>query len=209
MYFLRKFHIVVLFTCMSITSFAQTVAEQWICMPDEFVPYINTNQKKEMIESYNINVDSGVKNKFEGTTAIDTLTVDYGKFVLSEARDIQILRLPSKNDSIFCMIDTYKGPEAQSTIRFFDIRWEEISCEGKIQAYTIDDFIQKPDTMSVNTYRELRDMFVPELIEYDYDISTQTLTVSLSFPLLTADERNRLNAVVCKRTLKWIGERFK
>ncbi|MGP1548834.1 MAG: DUF3256 family protein, partial [Prevotella sp.] len=90
-----------------------------------------------------------------------------------------------------------------------DIRWEEISCEGKIQAYTIDDFIQKSDTMSVNTYRELRDMFVPELIEYDYDISTQTLTVSPSFPLLTADERNRLNAVVCKRTLKWVGERFK
>lgn len=206
---ISKLYIVVILSCISNTISAQSVAEQWINIPDKFVPYITINQKKEMIESYKIHIDSSVKNKFEGTTKIDTLTNEYGKFILSDARDIELLRLPTDNDSILCVIDTYKGSASQSVIRFFDKQWTEITSEGKIQLYKIVDFLHKPDTMSIGEYRELREMLVPELIEYGYDISTNSLIVSPSLPLLTTDDRNRINRIISKKLLKWHGAMFK
>lgn len=179
-------------------------------MPAEFVPYIDVNQKKEMIECVKIGVDTSVRNKFEGKTLIDTLTADYGKFIVSNSRTIEIAKLPYEpEDSILLFIDTYLGPEAHSKVAFFDRNWNKLSEADKLPQIALKDLIVKPDTMSVSEYESLEKLISPELLEYNYDFLEKTLTVSPSLPLLTTEEKNKLNAVICKRILKFDGKTFK
>lgn len=190
------------------TAKAQTVSDMWISMPAEIVPYIDVNQKKEMIECMKIGVDTSVKNKFEGKTLIDTLTTDYGKFLVSEVRSIEIALLPCETDSIVMLIDTYKGPEAQGRVTFYDRKWNKFPTAVILPEVTAKDLIQKPDTMSIADYESLEKLISPELTTYNYDSSTKTMEIGLSLPLLTTEEKNKVNAVICKRSLKWTGKTF-
>lgn len=209
---MRNFRFISFLLLLSLSNLnllAQTVADFWISMPAEFVPYIDVNQKKEMIECVKIGVDTSVKNKFEGKTLIDTLTADYGKFIVSNSRSIEIARLPyDQNDSIIMFIDTYLGPEAHSRVAFYDGGWNKLSTVDKLPQITLKDLIVKPDTMSIQDFENLEKLISPELIEYKYDFIAKTLVVSPSLPLLTTEEKNKLKTVICKRILKYNGKTF-
>lgn len=187
---------------------AQSVADMWISIPDEFAPYLSLNQRKEMIECQKIGVDTSVKNKFEGTTSIDTLTTDYGKFIMSESRTLEIAILPCGSDNIVMLIDSYIAPEVQGKVSFYDTQWNRIANEGKIPTFGVDDLLQKPDTMSIRDYDDLKKLIVDGFIEYNYDSTSHELEIGISLPLVTLKEKEQLNAVICKRKLKWSGNSF-
>lgn len=193
---------------VSINVSAQSVADLWISMPDDIVPYLTLNQKKEMIECDRIGVDSSVKNKLEGNTAIDTLSESYGKFLVSNSRSIQLVKLPTDNDSILLIIDTHLGPKAHSEASFYTLKWDKLSDEGRIPKLMLSDFVARPDTMSVADYDCLISSVVPVFFLFDYDKTTETLIVSPQMAIVTLEEKQRLEGLTSKQTLIWNKEVF-
>jgi len=187
---------------------AQSVADMWISIPEDVVPYLSLNQRKEMIEYNNIGVDTNVKNKFEGSTSISTLTDDYGKFILSESRFFEIVKLPFEPDSIFMVIDSYLAPEIHGIVSFYDKRWNSLSSDDKLQKVTIEELFIKSDTMSVKEYEDLIKLIIPEFLNYSYDSDNKMLEISVSLPLTTSNEKEQISSMLCKRRLKWKGNTF-
>ncbi len=103
----------------------QTVATLFINMPLELTPYLTLNQKKEMIECWNAEVDTATMNKLRGMSTIDTLTDDYGRFILSSSCDLQLI----KEGDTLCIIETFRAPAEQSVIRRYDADWNLLSKE--------------------------------------------------------------------------------
>lgn len=188
---------------------AQTVADLWVAMPSGATPYLTLNQKKEMVECQRIGVDTSVVNLLQGTTSIDTLSLDYGRFSLSSSHDLQIVLLPVEDaDTIVCTIDSYNAPSIQSCINFYDKQWKPLE-EGKLMpVISPDSLLSRPDTMNMEKYEELCSLVYPELVMIDYNLPTNELVVSLSTPLTTKEEKEWLGAIISKRTLKWDGRRF-
>ncbi len=189
-------------------ALAQSVADLWISMPAAATPYLTLNQKKEMVECHKIGVDTSVINLLQGTTLIDTLTADYGRFRLSSSHDFQMILLPCEPDTIVCTIDSYSAPAVRSRISFYDKGWNPLRTEDFMPAIRTEDLTERPDTMSVEEYGELCSLIYPELVAADYDLPQKRLLVSLSAPLVTSDEKERLEAIMSKKMLIWSGERF-
>ena len=188
---------------------AQTINELWLSMPQNMTPYLTEKQKKEVIDNYKS--DSGLKvtNNLQGTTYADTLSADYGHFCMSDSKDLYLILLPTKdNDSIMLCIETYKTPDAQSKLEFYNRKWQKLSKQDKIPNIEMENLISRPDTMSIETYDNLRSLISPELISFQYNVSSKTLEANLATPLLSADERNKLKNIFSKYMLKWDGVRF-
>ncbi len=187
---------------------AQSMEELLVSMPESLTPYLTTNQKKEMVESLKLGVTTSVDNQLHGTSSLDTLTTDYCRVSLSSARELHIVRLPStEGDSIVCVVDTYHAPQAESKVSFFTLAWRPIS-EPLMPEVTLDELTFRPDTMSVSQFDSLRTWFDPVLVALRYDLEEHCLVASLSLPYSPTDEKEKLEAILCERRLRWNGISF-
>lgn len=192
----------------SLSVHAQSIADMWINCPEQLTPYLTKNDRKEMIECRNIGVDTKVTNKLKETSDIVTLADDYGCFMLSDAKDLQILRLPTENDSIYLCIETVKLPECQSTVRFYDKTWKPLANEGKISDIPEEAFWAKPDTMTMERFIELKHLISLVFVEYRYSPELQALIVQPNIAFVTEEEKEHINALISKKILKWTGAMF-
>lgn len=60
-----------------------SVREAWLMMPDSLLPYLNKNQRLELLELRDMKVKAEVKNLLNGNTVMDTLTTNYLSLTLS------------------------------------------------------------------------------------------------------------------------------
>ncbi len=203
----RSLLLFVVLVC-ALTASAQDVATLWISMPEELSPYLSLNQRKEMIECFRIGVDTSVVNALHGTTDIDTLTADYGRFILSPPRTLQLIRLPQDGDSILCVIDSYSAPATQSTIAFYDLLWQPLPPAERMPDIDVAELTLRPDTMTVADYEALCAWADPTLVEMNYNIETKELELSLSIPFVDVEDKEKISAIICKRRLMWGGKAF-
>ncbi len=207
---MRVIQSVLLLFLFSAAANAQSLSELWISMPGEMTPYLSLNQKREMVECYNAGVDTKVINQLKGNSLIDTLSVDYARITMSSSYSLQIVALPYENaDSILCLIHSYKAPDVQSKLEFYDKQWRSISFEGRLPELGLHSFVARPDTMNVERFDELVGLLSPELVVAEYNPLKRVLEISVSAPLTTNEEKTVLNSIIRKKLLIWNGERFK
>ncbi len=189
---------------------AQSVADMFASLPFNKAEYLTYELRSELVANYNAGKETKVTNKLQGETAIDTLSTDYGSFILSDSKNLTLARLPyADGDSIFLCITTYKAPAKQSVVEFYDRNWKKYPNMRFMSEINRDSFVSRPDTMSVETYDELKSMLSPELISYDYDPTSMTLSLDIESPFLSNDEMTRVDVILCKRRLKWVCSMFK
>ena len=199
--------VLLLFPLLTIN--AQSVADMFVSMPAAKTPYLPGNLKAELVDSYKMGTGGKVTNKMLGETSIDTLSADYGHFLLSAAKELTLVRLPHEaGDSVFLCVETYKAPEAQSTVGFYDHSWKCLPRQDKLPDMDVDSMIVRPDTMDIATFEKLQSLLSPKLVSYEYDPASKSMSVNLSAPFLSDDEKGKLEAIICKRKLRWNGSKF-
>ncbi len=192
----------------SITCKAQSMEDILLSMPREITPYLTTNQKKEMVECLHVGVSTSVQNQLHGTSTLDTLTNDFCQLNLSSSHNVQLIRLPHEDgDSIICLINTFRTPSLDSKISFYDLRWHKIDLP-LMPELSPTELVLRPDTMSITEFDSLYSWIEPLLMEYSYSPDEQFLEASLSIPYTSVDEKTKLEAILCKRKLKWNSVSF-
>ncbi len=187
---------------------AQSMEELFVAMPQHIVPYLTENQKKEMVECVHVGVSTSVQNQLHGTSTLDTLARDYCQLSLSSARRLQLVGLDcADGDSLVCIVDTYSSPKASSEISFWDTHWKKIDAP-LMPEISLAELLHRPDTMSVSEMDSLALWFEPVLIELTYDPTEHILVASPSVPYVSVEEKDKLDAILCKRRLKWDGKCF-
>lgn len=195
-----------LFATVSVS--AQTVQTFFVDNID--LPYLTTAQKQQLVDDFKDKKgDALVVNSLGDTTLLESSTANFIQLKCNNAHTIQIksLRRQSDNDNVFCVVNTYKAPAAESTIEFFTKDNVKIN-EQLFTMPQVSSLLQKPDTLSNDDFKQLTEMFDPQLIELRLSPTDNSITETLSLPSVPRDKKKILNGLRLQRKLNWNGNNF-
>lgn len=194
-----------------LTVGAKSMTEVWNTMPGRLVPFLDHNHQIEMTEFIAMGIGGEVDNQLQGKSRMDTLATDYIQVTLTEASTLEIKRLPvAGGDSILCVVHTVGLPQGESTVNFYTQEWEPLS--SPLAKLTPEKMLQqltlRPDTMPAARYDSLCSLLDPVMTMAHLCVSDENLTLELSLPLLSKDDRTALNGILRKRVIRWDGKRM-
>lgn len=195
------------FLCLGSVN-AQSVRQMWVDMPDSLCRYLDKNHRLELVELKEMGIKAEVKNLLNGQSLLDTLTADYLAVEPSKAMTMQLRRLPSASDSIFCLLTTWNGPARYSRLDFYGSGWQHLYSQD-FDEFSPKDFIVHPDTMSIERYNELLKVPDPVLLSATLSPTDNSLELGLSLDLATKEEKAALEPLLSKRKLNWDLKIFK
>ena len=150
-----------------------------------------------------------VKNRFEETSKIDTLSNDFAALTLADALHVQLLALPAEQaDTVVCMVKTYYGPEPESVISFYDLKWNRLNTDDFMPPVDTNEFFTRPDSVSEQRFDELKQWIEPVMWKAEIIPSIRQIVFSISTPMLTKEEKTQVNAILLQRKVKWGGRMF-
>ena len=187
----------------------------WLSMPDSILPYLNKNLRTEHVDFVDMHVKSEVKNLLHENGVLDTLTNDFAAYYLPQSSTLE-MKLLTKTDStqVICMVKTVKAPEAESEIRFFDTSWKPIAADFGLPLHEsegdiLKQFTNKPSEMTDNRFEELSKMIDPVMLSASLYVSSPVITLRLSTPVLTKQEKDDVSVIAKQISFKWNGTIFK
>jgi len=166
-------------------------------MPDSLCPILSKNNRLDMIDFIDSKMKAEVSNKFEGKSEMTALTDSFADIKMSERSSVQMrLFNPTDNkDSLaIAMIYSYYAPEKESILRIFSTTWDEYDI--KTIDFSIDDFVQKPDTMSVERFHTLCDMISPKMVCMDLNSQNENISFTLSTPFTNDEDKEGLKKII-------------
>lgn len=198
------------------SSMAQTSIKDILkTIPQEILPYVNDDQRKEINEFVSQKDTIEIKNALNGTTRIHTSGDNFAQFDLNETTKLQIKLLPV-NDStkIICIAKTVMRPISDSSISFFSTDWAPIHSNFNLPIDNSTEtllsmFTQRPDTMTTARYNELIKCIEPVIISANISNNDYTITFSLDVPFVQKSEIDTYKAITRQKTFKWDGRSFK
>lgn len=192
-----------------------TISEVISTMPEHIVPYLQEEQRAEISNFAKSKDTLTLKNALDGTTSVDISGSDFAEIRLNEITGMQIKLLPC-NDSteIICLVKTIGSPVKESTVQFFTSDWKEIEGDfnlpqtGDAEAL-LDLFVERPDSITEDTFMDLKSYIDPVLINVEVSKTEHVLTYSISLPFVTGDALDKVKSITRQNTFKWDGDKFK
>lgn len=212
---MKKYTVIFLLMVGMQLSAQVTMRDLWLSMPDSLLPYLNQNLRLEHVDFVDMNVPSEVNNLLQGEGRLDTLTANYVSLQLNERRTLQ-MRLFTRDDStqVVCMVNTFRAPEPESTLRFFTTDWQPLDQTFGLPsladpASLLDTFFKTSDSIPPTEIAALKKMVDPIMISISLPADEESVILQLSAPFLLKDEKERLNAVLVQRKFNWDAYLFK
>lgn len=204
---------VFLWVVLLVTSVqAKSLKDLWVSMPDSLLPTLDRNLRLELVELEEMGVKPNVKNLLGEECDMDTLTNDYLECTTSKVARLQMIYLPSSaEDSVLCVIKTFRAPSKESEIRFYDQGWRQLPISSYLakDQYMLGSYIKpKSDTMRVEEYEELKSKLEPVMYVTEYLPTAQAFRVQVSLPLLSNEDKMKVQSILMQRKFKWILGRF-
>lgn len=199
--------------CMAVAAaHAQTtMAKMWTSMPDSLAPaYLKADKRRAMVDYYEMGETAEVTHELQGTSVMDTLSTQYARVTLSGAQSVQLALLPTtQGDTLLCRVVTFSAPASESRVDFFDTNWKRLDAERFLPAVSCSSLLHRPDSLSEEEFAVLCSFFEPKMMQVGLDPADFSLTFSLATPLTSRFDRERLEAVMVQRKVKWTGEMYK
>lgn len=211
---MRKTILIACMLLVSLAGFCKSQRELFHSMPDTLLPVLNANLRLELIELHDMHVKAEVTNLLGGNTRLDTLSTDYLRLCVDSMTTIDMCLLPYNNgDSIVCMVKTVACNDGESDVTFYDQQWNVLENKtfwGNKYMYELsNELLVKPDTMTQERFDELTSMIEVKILHAEVIPLTHSIKLSLSLPMVSNEEKKRLNAILMQREFKWNGLFFK
>lgn len=182
----------------------------WMSMPDSLCEYLNANKRREMVDFYGMGVRAETYNLLEGMSVMDTLTTHHTVVTLSPTSQLTVALLEKADgDSLLCVVSTFLGPQPESVLTFYDKEWHPVQGDDFVPQIQAADLMHRPDTMDVDEYDRLVRLIDPVMTSASFSPSDASLKFRLSTPLLSANDRQRVDAILVDRKYKWDGRAFR
>jgi len=185
-----------------------TAADFFVNAPAQVFPTIDKMTRMDMIDYFQAGSDKASKNLVGGECKIIEDTGDKLVFTTSPVSEYTLVVLPASgknHDRILMLCRTLRTPAEDSTLRFYDTRWNEL--EGLFSAPTLDDWIL-PEARRNRRDVENAVPFVLAKMTYSTTDHTATFTADLpgyipkeSLPTATSSLRSQL-------TFRWNGKKL-
>jgi len=184
---------------MTVAGSAQTMKDVVSAMPDSILVYLTKNNRLDMIDFLDSKMPAVVDNSLGGKSEMTRLTDNFTEIKLSGSSLVQLKLLRRDTADVVCMVRTYLGEEPESTIAFYDSEWHPLP--ANITLPPVDDFFVKSDSLTDEKLEELKKMIDPVMMSMQLSPDDESVTVSLSQPLLNNDERDELKRNIVQKTI--------
>jgi hypothetical protein len=166
---------------MALELSAQTTVRDLLkSMPNSVIPYLTENNRLDMIDFMESDMDAIVTNSLGGKSQLLKLTDQYASIKLSESSsvDMRLLDVSTPVDSlsqILCLVHTYGSDIRESSVAFYSLAWRPLP--------TANYFSQPSDMFSamlsadeqILTLRQ--EMYIETMGEEDKEKTEEVLTI--------------------------------
>lgn len=143
--------------------------------PDSVFPLLTKNNRLDQIDFRENNMQAVVKNRFDVHSELLVLNEKYLQLRLSERCTVEMRLL---SDSVFCMVQTYSAPAADSRVRFYDTEWHELP--QTIDRPAVDDFLSEDIDTDVRLALQALPLIKASLSQNDDNITWELQTSELT-----------------------------
>ena len=202
---MRKLLFGLCLAAMPITMMAQQVCKMWVSMPASVAGALEKSGRQELLDLKQMKKAATIAGPLGERCSIDTLTADFLSVRMNEVYTLQMKMLPtSSGDSLLCLVQTYAGPQPESSISFYSPDWKALS----MPQMHLDVDLQRPDTMSESDFNKLQALFDPKLISFSLSPSNAELVVALSPAVISEEEKANIKLLKLQNKLNWNGKTF-
>ena len=185
---------------------AQSLRNFWTTAPDSLFPHLNAGKRTELLDYVSMGVKAETKNSFNEMVTINTLTSNFMEVAICDNLLIQIKQLPSTgSDSLFCVVKTFGNQEKESTITLYDANWQT---KQQLRFSPLQN-IGELGNMSTEQYNQLKQLTSFYMLKATLTPIDTDLILTYEAPMLSTDEKKKLNSLQKQTILKWNGETFK
>lgn len=185
-------------------------------MPDSLLPYLSQNNRLDLIDFAESEMAAEITNTFDERVKLSKLTSDYLKLELSKASSVEMRLLPSTEllsdttKTIVCLVTSFGETTPFSTITFYTSKWTPLPLEDPITANK-DKLIVRPDTMSIETFNDLKDAFLPLYVSASLSETGNTLVLKASpqSRIHADDAEKSINDIIKPVSIEWDGMAFR
>lgn len=167
---MRKIFIFICIVFLTLSAEAQRVASFFYVMPEELIPQLETNRRKDIIDLYKHDKKGGVTNSLGGKSDVIELSENYLEVGMSASSTLQIKLLPwqqkDTTGTIITVIRTVCAPACNSTIEFYDTNWTRLKTEDFISLPTDKMMFKSESADSVSVKKALQLIDI-SLMRYD------------------------------------------
>ena len=185
-----------------------TVGDVFATMPDSLMPYLSKNNRLDLIDFAKAGMKSEVNNAFDGSTELLKLTDNYMKLQLNSQTTVEMRLIKADSlladsaDYVLYVVKTCRTSDAgHSEVRKFTSKWMPISLSLSLKDRVGEMMMRKQDTTEEEWQKAVAaidNADVTAELSPDSDI----LSLSLTFSLLTADDKKIISDKVTLTTLK-------
>ena len=202
---MRKLLFGLCLAAMPITMMAQQVCKMWVNMPTSVAGALEKSGRQELLDLKQMKKAATIVGPLGERCSIDTLTADFLSVRMNEVYTLQMKMLPtSSGDSLLCLVQTYAGPQPESSISFYSPDWKALS----MPQMHLDVDLQRPDTMSEDDFNKLQALFDPKLVSFSLSPSSAELVVALSPAAISEEEKANIKRLKLQNKLNWNGKTF-
>ena len=185
-----------------------TVGEVFATMPDSLMPYLSKNNRLDLIDFAKAGMKSEVNNVFDGSTELLKLTDNYMKLQLNSQTTVEMRLIKADSlladsaDYVLYVVKTCRTSDAgHSEVRKFTSKWMPLSLSLSLKDRVGEMMMRKQDTTEEEWQKAVAaidNADVTAELSPDSDI----LSLSLTFSLLTADDKKIISDKITLTTLK-------
>lgn len=201
------FFLLALWPLSPVSVNAQSVDVMFVNIPDSVFPYLVKEQRQELVNLRHVDASTPavLHSAFNCDVAMTYLEAERLTIEIDSTVMVEMARLPSAGaDSVYCMLATVATPEKETQAYIYNKEWHKIEdvhlCEM--------NFVQRPDTMNEETFSEINKLIEFPIAEAHF-IDATAIVVRLNVPLLSKEERKRLDAILTETRLRWNGNAFR
>ena len=204
---MKRFFTIIALAAATVGLHAQSLQQFFISTPDSVQPYIKKLDREALVLSVDRTKDTlaTMTIAMGGDITITHITPQLIVFNPSKTLTMEYALLPAETDSVYCVISTYKAPEAESFVKIYDKNWKMLS------SLDISDKakLTRPDTISEADFAEIIQSqdFKMTVASIDKNDS-KTLKVQFSMPLMDSEDKKAFLPVNLQTNLKWNGKTF-
>ncbi|MCD7938453.1 MAG: DUF3256 family protein [Tannerellaceae bacterium] len=182
------------FSFLAICGMAQTINSSFISIPDSLLPHLEKEWRQDLIDLYTAGKTARLQNMIGGYSVLEQLSDDYLLLKTTERSSVEMKLLPLVNKThLICLVRTVAGPVEDSQVLFYTTDWEPLDATDLLTPVTKEWFVREDLVMDQDT-QFLLNMLDMDLVRYNLDAETQTLTATYKTPdyLGTADREKVL-----------------
>lgn len=189
---------------------AQDMASVFVAMPDEYVPQLENEWRKDLIDLYNAGKEAKLKNTMDGYSVLNKLTEDYLLLQSTQRSSVEMKLLPLVNNTkVVCVVNTVNGPAPDSRVSFFTTEWEPLDSADLFTPVPADWFLKEGTDKENDAFREASSYLDMVLVKYTLSPDDQTLTATYTTPLyLGREEREKVSPFIKETPKVYTWKKF-